>query len=122
MSFTQDNPSAPVNAPATSAHHLPAKPLSAAMREALLASGFQSNPGPQTTYTKRLLAMHMPYFVEHIIDEKVVCKEDLVVVVVSEAGYVSLSILDGEYTEEPVAAESPEGLGLLCDAGYVESI
>ena len=89
--------------------------------EQLLAAGFIETKFPNqdgTFYIKKLAAEDMPYVNEHIVDNDEVLGTSEVIVQVTPAREVQIYIPSADYTEELVPVDSPEGLGILRDAGF----
>lgn len=92
------------------------------MRAALLAAGFQ--PAYEAALGKGALvkvmtAWEMPYVREHIVGTMGVTDSELVIIEVVPDGSVQMRIDSVGYIEEPVPADSDEGLGVLRDAGLL---
>jgi len=90
--------------------------------EQLIAAGFVEThyPGQEGVfYTKRMAAWDMPYTRENIVDNDSVMPEDEVVVEVTPGRGIQMSISSADYVEESVPLDTPEGLGLLRDAGLI---
>jgi hypothetical protein len=84
--------------------------------EQLLAAGFCQSP--QGTLVKRLKALDMPYFNEHIVDEVNVSERTEVLVEVSSERLVSMQVpAFEEVSEPPIPMDTDEGRALLRDAG-----
>lgn len=89
--------------------------------EQLLTAGFVETKFPTqdgTFYIKKLAAKDMPYVNEHIVDNDEVLGTSEVIVQVTPAREVQIYIPSADYTEELVPVDSPEGLGILRDAGF----
>lgn len=86
----------------------------------LLAAGFErryegSNPAG---FIKRLKAWDMPYVREHIIDDADVYDTTEVLVEITADRMVEMVIPTSQNASEPaLGMDTPEGLGLLRDAG-----
>lgn len=91
----------------------------------LRESGFVETtyPGQEGVFlTKRLPISTMPYAREHIVDGVTVGDSDMAVVEylpdpLYPGGGVQMTVDKTDYYEEAILAQSPEGLGLLRDAG-----
>lgn len=89
--------------------------------EQLLAAGFAETKFPNqdgTYYIKKLAAESMPYVKEHIVDNDEVLGTSEVIVQVTPEREVQIYIPSADYTEPLVPVDSPEGLGILRDAGF----
>ena len=88
--------------------------------ERLTASGFaQVGEGDDLVLRKTMRVWDMPYAREHMVDGVHIFDNDQAVIEVGLDGFVNFSIGDGRYDEDAVSGETPEGLGVLMDAGLV---
>lgn len=95
-------------------------PIAEQTVEALAAAGFTAkNAGTfQACFSKTMKAWDMPYMREHAVDGEHIFEASDIVVDVTLAGEVTLSIEDCPGANEgPVDVTSGEGVAILRDAG-----
>lgn len=83
----------------------------------LTAAGFTQNGN---TFSKTLRAEDIPYFAEHIVDNKVVHSSTQIQVVVNlEDRTLQMSGLNDHYEEGPYSIDESNGRQALADVGVV---
>lgn len=98
----------------------PAESFYATHHDRLIDSGFAPAVRDEETVLRKTMPVwDMPYAREHMVDGVHIFDNDQAVIEVATDGLVKLSIGDGRYDEEPVSGETPEGFGVLIDAGMV---
>lgn len=93
-------------------------------RESLIASGFAPcfYPGDAGEYLKKVLNVSdMPYMSEKVATRDGMGEldwDDQMTVEVTPDWKVQMAAVQGDYMEEPVDVNTPDGMGVLVDAGF----